>query len=175
MLSHKVCAKCRTDKPAQEFHKKIRACGGLASRCKSCLKDDRSVYFSNPENRKKSRDMKKAWNARNPEERKRFNELRRVKLRTSLEMLKKYRDQRIKYMYGLTPERLEKLIALQNNSCAICGVSFHQKKMFIDHSHEHKYTRGLLCLHCNSGIGFLKESEAIMSSAIEYIKYWEII
>src|SRR5258706_15403002 len=42
------------------------------------------------------------------------------------------------------------------------------KHTHIDHCHDSKVVRGILCSHCNLGIGHLKESRAIMERAIAY-------
>lgn len=78
--------------------------------------------------------------------------------------------------HGLTEETYNKLKQDQNSRCMICGVvptdnygglhdGFH-----IDHSHETGRVRGLLCKHCNVGIGMLKESEEILLGTINYLR-----
>lgn len=70
----------------------------------------------------------------------------------------------------------DKMLIEQNSECAICHVSDKEhlerfgKKFAIDHDHSDGRIRGLLCANCNRGIGYLQESEAIMLSAIEYLK-----
>jgi hypothetical protein len=39
-----------------------------------------------------------------------------------------------------------------------------------DHNHKTEEIRGLLCMRCNTGIGFLQEDLTILQSAIEYLK-----
>lgn len=43
-------------------------------------------------------------------------------------------------------------------ACAICEAAFTPDgpRMMVDHNHQTGEVRGVLCLHCNTGIGFLK-------------------
>jgi hypothetical protein len=65
-----------------------------------------------------------------------------------------------------------KLLIEQNNSCAICGVSATELKreLSVDHNHETGKIRGLLCHHCNIGLGNFKDSTTLLSVAIEYLE-----
>ena len=53
-------------------------------------------------------------------------------------------------------------------SCAICGKDDEVLRM--DHNHDTGEIRGMLCDHCNTGIGSLKDDVSIMLNAIEYNK-----
>ena len=65
-----------------------------------------------------------------------------------------------------------KLLVEQNNSCAICGVSATELKreLNVDHNHETNNIRGLLCHHCNIGLGNFRDSTTLLSVAIEYLE-----
>ena len=65
-----------------------------------------------------------------------------------------------------------KLLVEQNNACAICGVEATELKreLNVDHNHETKKIRGLLCHHCNIGLGNFKDSTTLLSVAIEYLE-----
>lgn len=68
----------------------------------------------------------------------------------------------------------------QGNSCAICKEPF-KKTPHIDHDHTCRHKRGscakcrraLLCDDCNLGIGRFKDNIEILTSAIEYIRFWK--
>lgn len=70
--------------------------------------------------------------------------------------------------YGITEEEYNKMISSQNNLCAICNKPSH-KTLFIDHDHVTGKVRGLLCSHCNTGIGFFKDDIAALANAIKYL------
>ena len=65
-----------------------------------------------------------------------------------------------------------KLLVEQNNSCAICGVEATglKRELSVDHNHETNKIRGLLCHHCNIGLGNFKDSTTLLSVAIEYLE-----
>lgn len=54
------------------------------------------------------------------------------------------------------------------NCCEICNKI--SSNICIDHCHNSKNIRGLLCKHCNAGIGYLKDDIEKIKNAIEYIK-----
>lgn len=67
---------------------------------------------------------------------------------------------------GFTKEWYQEKLLAQGNTCAICKKA---AKLFVDHCRKTDKLRALLCHHCNSGIGLLRESPDIMRSAIEYV------
>lgn len=72
--------------------------------------------------------------------------------------------------YGLDQQGFETLLALQHGVCKICGgPPTVYDKYVVDHDHDTGAVRGLLCQHCNTGIGRFKDSSAIMESAKRYI------
>lgn len=84
----------------------------------------------------------------------------------------------LKSRFGLSLEDYHLLYTKQNGCCAICGKSitlFVDKKDFsnvacVDHNHTTGEVRGLLCNHCNTGIGLLKEDLSILENAAKYLK-----
>ena len=60
----------------------------------------------------------------------------------------------------------------QNGVCAICGqFETHRRgqRLCVDHDHETGKTRGLLCHHCNTGIGLLGDNISTLQNAIDYL------
>ena len=65
------------------------------------------------------------------------------------------------------------LIAAQGNRCAICGCRGEdaaRKVLALDHDHATGRIRGMLCLHCNSGLGQFKDSPELLAAAIRYLQ-----
>jgi hypothetical protein len=68
--------------------------------------------------------------------------------------------------YGLTPARFAQMLEAQGHACAIGGELFEDgQRIFIDHDHSccpdeksscGKCVRGLLCLRCNTGLGYIE-------------------
>ena len=58
-------------------------------------------------------------------------------------------------IYGLTSEQFEALKELQGGCCAICH-RVPEKDLHIDHDHESGQVRGLLCVSCNTRLGWIE-------------------
>jgi len=71
--------------------------------------------------------------------------------------------------YGLKETEFEALIKVQNNSCAICKITFDGSPN-IDHCHLTLNIRGLLCRQCNVGLGNFKDSQELLKSALLYLE-----
>jgi hypothetical protein len=81
-----------------------------------------------------------------------------------------------KLKYGITLEQYNNLLKEQNECCKICNK--HEKqvsrnRLYVDHNHNTKEIRGLLCHNCNVAIGLLKEDCDIMIKMIEYLKIYD--
>jgi hypothetical protein len=71
----------------------------------------------------------------------------------------------------LKDEEYDKLLVIQNNSCAICGIHISELKtnLVVDHDYETLKVRGLLCNNCNVGLGLFRDNQEILAMAIEYL------
>lgn len=81
-------------------------------------------------------------------------------------------DYELKKLYGLAHGTYAKMLAAQGGCCAICGTDATngRRRLNVDHCHETKVVRGLLCGKCNTGIGQLNHSEVLLLSAARYLK-----
>jgi hypothetical protein len=78
--------------------------------------------------------------------------------------------------FGLTPEKFQEMINFQDNRCDVCRKTF-TRTPHVDHDHSccpgikscGKCIRGLLCHHCNSALGNLKDDIGILQSAVMYL------
>ena len=70
------------------------------------------------------------------------------------------------WTYGLTETEYAALVAKHNGRCAVCGSL---DPLCIDHDHVTGMVRGLLCHHCNVGLGHFKDSPELIEKAIEYL------
>ena len=87
------------------------------------------------------------------------------------------RDGKLKASFGIGLEDYNKLLASQDNVCAICkqtettlSVSGNLKALAVDHCHTTGKVRGLLCQKCNQALGLFNDDVERLSSAIKYIK-----
>ena len=90
--------------------------------------------------------------------------------------ISRQRQYQLKNNYNITEEDYNKLLIKQNYSCAICGTKTPTGKwkvFAVDHNHTTGKVRGLLCNECNRGIGLLKDSLTIISSAYSYLEKHE--
>src|SRR5262245_25684233 len=73
-----------------------------------------------------------------------------------------------KRVYGISLEDYDVMFERQGGACAICkrtGVT-----LCVDHCHLTGEVRGLLCIRCNSAIGFCGDDPAVLLAAAEYLQ-----
>ncbi len=72
-----------------------------------------------------------------------------------------------KKQYGLSDQRYDELLLNQDGRCAICYADDCQ--LHIDHCHDSGSIRGLLCRHCNNGLGHFRDSKLNLNNAVKYL------
>ena len=78
---------------------------------------------------------------------------------------------------SISDENLKRL-KKQITSCQICGK---KEDLVVDHNHKTNVVRGILCNHCNRGIGHFLDNKSLLKLAIKYliktknfgINYWK--
>jgi hypothetical protein len=71
--------------------------------------------------------------------------------------------------YGLTLDEYHAMLDRQHGACAICGrESPSVGPLVIDHDHTAGRVRGLLCQHCNLGLGHFFEFPDYLECAARY-------
>ena len=86
------------------------------------------------------------------------------------------KDNHLKRTYGITLTEFNKRLDEQNGGCAICGTTEpggKWKNFHVDHDHETRKVRGLLCNSCNVTLGVVKEDIHTLKSMIEYLESHE--
>lgn len=86
------------------------------------------------------------------------------------------RDYSLRSKYGIPLIEYDKLFLKQNGVCALCKKSEcridHQtnklKALSVDHCHDTKIIRGLLCAGCNMAIGLFKHNPDLLRKAALY-------
>lgn len=137
----KTCSKGKAIKPLDDFHKARKSPGGHAWYCKSCKCAQAKEWRKTPSGADSRRREGKS-NAR-------YNQ--------------------IKSRYGLDKNAYHNLVEGVVH-CQICGATFTGREPAIDHCHETGNVRGLLCMLCNSMLGYPRDDVQILSAAIEYLK-----
>lgn len=79
--------------------------------------------------------------------------------------------------YGLSLEDYNNMLVVQHGVCVICGdleKTSHSTglvhNLSVDHNHQTGKVRGLLCHHCNTGLGGFKDNILLLEKAIQYLK-----
>jgi len=81
--------------------------------------------------------------------------------------------------YGITRPEAQQMLDDQGGVCAICssplafqGVRNQCSKhgANVDHCHKTGEVRGILCGHCNRGLGLFFDDPELLSKAISYIE-----
>lgn len=139
-------------------------------------KDARKIYMA-----QYYKDNPEKFPKRTPEKQATYNANRRQRYASDAEFREKVKAQAkvpaavkrraLLSQYGLTPESFEQLLAAQGRKCAICGHAQPSPKMFpmIDHCHKSGKVRGILCSHCNMGLGKFKDDPKLLQAAIAYL------
>jgi hypothetical protein len=62
----------------------------------------------------------------------------------------------------------ENLISLKTTTtqCVICGS---EEKLVVDHDHVTGQVRGMLCNHCNRGLGHFRDDPLLLEFAAQYL------
>jgi len=79
-----------------------------------------------------------------------------------------------RHRYKITIEEYEELYAKQNGVCAICERPENLTKdgkihmLAVDHNHETEKVRGLLCMNCNTRLGYF-EGKNLLTRMVSYL------
>ena len=138
----KTCTGCKEVKPLSDFFRDKRHPTKHMPRCKACKAEN----FRRWKKRHPDFDKHRYWANRE-------KELERHMIAT----------------FGMTNADYQKMLDEQNGQCAICKALPQWRRFDVDHCHATKVIRGLLCSTCNRLIGYAKDSEEILLSAVEYL------
>jgi hypothetical protein len=163
----KTCAKCKIVKSVLEFH--AHKNGRRNPRCKLCRAEDHREYY------KTHPDKFKAYKARARGETVEEREARIQRRKDEAPAKRKLAQWRvhIRNTLGVTEEQYQSLYLLQGGKCAICASENpggKRERFCIDHCHDTGVIRGLLCVSCNSGLGYFKDDISRLGQAAEYLK-----
>lgn len=179
------CIKCKETRSLDEFSRRNNRPCGVAARCKECTR----TTFKDPERRQQRN--------RNPDGSRYCPRCKTTKPLTEFWKKKGKRPQTycknclyeynharakanpdlvwersIKSNYGLTRIEFDRILASQNGVCGICeGEKTGPGRTFrVDHDHATGKIRGLLCQHCNVGLGGARDNPEILRKMIDYLE-----
>ncbi len=164
----KLCYICQTHKPLSDFNKSRLSKDGLQYKCKVCGRlECRQWYAKNIDHERirakakrqpygpKDRERNRKWALANPEQ---------VRYHSRKKLFAK--------KYNMTIAEHDALFASQGFSCGACGsITPNSKKGWsTDHCHTTGIVRGILCHHCNVGLGHAKDNTETLRAWVSYLE-----
>jgi hypothetical protein len=171
--TEKKCSRCKLTKPSFLFLKISANADGLDCYCQEC----RAKSSKEHDDKNKSReaiaipDFKTCSSCKMKKPGLQFS-----KSRCNKDGLKDYckgcsliRERKSKY--GISEEWSTTILTSQGGACPICGFvpGPEDKILCVDHDHSTGNPRGMLCSHCNTGLGHFKDSTETLQKAIDYL------
>lgn len=155
------CISCLEVKPIEHFGRgKSQRYTDRKNRCKEC-----ESFLE--------RQKRKARQERREQEKEREREaLLSLTYQERINIIdRKLYNKQLKRVYGIPIERYDEMLRQQNGVCAIChNPPDKHEKLVVDHNHTTGHIRGLLCKHCNWGLGNFKDSPENLINAAKYLK-----
>jgi hypothetical protein len=141
-------------------------------------------YRNDPRRRELARMKSARWRATHPTHAAEYHAAHREKRNAESRAYRAADPQRMRHLtlrwkYGVDAQTFARLFAAQKGRCAICDATLADDRgTNVDHDHAccrskptcGKCVRGLLCFSCNRGLGFFRDSTALLSAAIAYLK-----
>ena len=156
----KICRRCGREQQESNFYKTHR--GGRQSTCKRCvLARARDRYAADPETFKGRVDQRRLAIAAG--EWTRHAHVGPKPYNSAIE-----RARYLRRTYGMGSAEFDALLERQGG-CAICGASDPGRYWCVDHDHLSGTVRGILCWHCNVGLGHFRDDALSLLTAIDYL------
>lgn len=157
MIKTLTCVDCRVEFTYD--HRK----GPTRQRCDTCTAQ-----------RKKQTDSAKAqrWRQADPDRYRKQAVAQHERRKAQPGYRQYHRERNLWYNYRLTPAELDAMVAAQGGVCAICGGGPNGpgSRLHIDHCHDSKKVRGLLCGKCNTAVGLLDDDPMRAEQLARYLR-----
>jgi len=131
--------------------------------CPYCVREKRGYKLATPDSIKASNTK---WRLANAEK------IKAVQKNYRQQNPDKVRENNLRRT-GFTLALFAEMLEAQNYLCAICETDLRtvpQKQIHADHCHLTKTPRGILCHHCNSGIGLFMDDPVRLNKAAQYLE-----
>lgn len=165
-MKSKKCSKCKEVKSTDLFWKRSRNSDGYEFQCVECMNGKPPFKFREKPSSRTCTKCKKTKSTTDFYLRT-YNETKRSLSVCKECMLSRHKNTVYK-KYKLTEKEYQDLFNDCDGCCKICEKKL--TKIYIDHDHKTNKVRGLLCLHCNTALGFFKDNIALMKKAITYVE-----
>ncbi|MCA1569791.1 MAG: endonuclease VII domain-containing protein [Chloroflexi bacterium] len=124
--------------------------------------------------RKRETDAAKArrWRSANPERNREQQDKSNRKRLADPQHRQWKRDNELRRTYGLTRSDVDAMLEAQDHLCAICRRAHvgPGTRLHVDHCHDSKRVRGLLCGKCNTAIGLLDDDPQRADAVAAYLR-----
>ena len=152
-LLEKTCPRCGITKPRADYYIRKGASNlrsdYIASYCKECQIAQVA-----------------RWRIDNPER------YKTAKTKALVRERAYYRQRK----YGLSAADYQAMVEAQNGVCALClrpetvkSRSGYVRPLGVDHDHVTGRIRGLLCHHCNAGLGHFNDDPEVLNRLVAYL------
>jgi hypothetical protein len=141
-METKKCLACGEEKTTDQYYR-------YQKKCKRCY----NLYY---QQKWREKNKGRRWHPRIPDEH----------IPPGVDLIKWYDAYR---RYGISLEEYGKLVA--RTQCDICKEPIDGRSRNIDHCHKTGKIRGVLCKHCNVGLGAFRDNPHVMMTAIAYLHY----
>jgi len=171
----KECTKCGEDKEIVRFQRvysrSAKEMSGYRGKCKECEIKSRKVYLIQG-GLEKTKIHRRKYMKRLEIKKRYSNNRLRYELANGEHIKEMARNSKLKKAYGITLKEYNKMLAKQDECCAICKTDIPNGKgntFHVDHCHETGKVRGLLCSNCNTSLGGFKDNPTLLTKAIKYL------
>jgi transcription elongation factor Elf1 len=161
------CSKCRRLKLVRNFYRKRKNI--RHSWCKKC----EEAYNYRYRRSAQCKQVRRAWRTKNPDKMKAYGvRAKQWQKKMRINDPDRFRNYELKKRIGITLQEKREKFKQQHGRCGICKSKRPNTKQtwFADHDHTTKKFRGVLCGHCNSVLGYARDSVRILQRAIKYLK-----
>jgi hypothetical protein len=160
-METKLCSKCGNDLPLSAFYQRTGA-KSHHSACKVCEREMAKDWYER--NKDKATSKVKEWRQQNSDAVKQYR----------IDNRQKHYRQELVRKYGVEATWFDEQIRQQGDSCVCCKREFQwgdkQTSPHVDHCHETKAVRGILCNRCNTVLGLCKDDDKLLSSLARYLR-----
>src|ERR1700676_991475 len=162
----KRCTRCGQEKQEADFYRSQTLLSGRRCECSECSIKLAQKYHNKHKN-------SKTYRKREAAKREKYKPVTFARNRRYQAMGYNW-AYKLKNKYGLTPTDFTNMLAAQDNKCAICQTPLSSPKgkrgWRVDHNHDTKQVRVILCHLCNIMLGSATERVVVLESAITYLR-----
>jgi hypothetical protein len=161
----KTCTQCGETKPLDRFSPNKTGKDGRHTWCKSCKSASARIWQTKHHEHKRKYDSE-YYATHQDAGRAQARRWHYEHHARSLENKRKWKLA----MRGLTDVQREAIYHDQGGTCAICAKAKPVEQLKVDHDHATGVIRGLLCHHCNVGLGHFFDVAETLRSAASYLE-----